>query len=145
MERAEPESSRTGFAREAPSVRSLSVAAPAGTGGVSSSEVAAIVRRVVDERISRIDVSPSPAKEPPGRDRAAPTTRTSSVVAHPTPVPTGTIRRSMADGGIANGPSGEGGGPSTTEELDNIDRIAEAVERRILAQLDRRSGRYGGS
>jgi hypothetical protein len=33
---------------------------------------------------------------------------------------------------------------TTSEELDEIERIVAAVERRILSELNRRSGRYGG-
>jgi hypothetical protein len=45
------------------------------------------------------------------------------------------------------GPEGDGTPSSdstTSEQIDELERIVAAVERRILAELNRRSGRYGG-
>ena len=121
--------------RLAPTVpmTSLAVAAPKAARAVSPGEITDLVRRAVDERLAQTSQAQPARIEKYSRTPSMPAVAAVPAVA--------SVRRT-ADESIA--PVDAGTDTSTTAQLDNFDRIAEAVERRILEQLERRFGRTGG-
>jgi hypothetical protein len=118
----------------------------AGRGSLSRDEIGDLVRRMVDERMA---AAGSVAGRPTSTsDRSATVTSRPAAPVGGTPPTVQRVTTTPAPPApvAVDGDDGDdsGGHTTTSERIDEVERIVAAVERRILSELNRRSGRYGG-